>query len=341
MKIGELARRAGATVKAVRYYEGMGLLRPDRLPNGYRDYGEQAVRVVREIRALGAMGIPVEGTRPFLDCLAAGGEHADDCPASLAGYREAIDDLSARIEALTERRAVLVAHLERAAYRNSTVRPPAARVPQEETYMSTPQHPAGAPEKAPADHTRLPEGLPVPADDGAADHLPGLPLPPLELAATSGGPVRLAELGPGRTVLYLYPLTGRPDRDLPEGWEAIPGARGCTPEACDFRDHHQDLLAAGAAGVYGLSSQDTPYQQEVTERLRLPFAMLSDPGFALAGELRLPTFEASGSRLYKRLTMIVRDGAVEHVFYPVFPPDEHARQVLSWLRAHPADGGPA
>ncbi|MFJ7158612.1 MerR family transcriptional regulator [Streptomyces sp. NPDC101118] len=319
MKIGELARRAGATVKAVRYYEAMGLVSPARLANGYRDYGEHDVRLVREIRTLGALGIPVDRTRPFLDCLAAGGTHGDDCPAALAGYREAIDDLTARIEALTERRAVLSAHLREAAYRNST----AAR--------------EGAPveEEAVHDLTVLPAGLPVPEDDGAAAHLPGRPMPALETAATSGGSVRLDALGPGRTVLYVYPLTGRPDADLPEGWDAIPGARGCTSQACGFRDHHQELAEAGAARVFGLSSQDTPYQREVTERLRLPFAMLSDPSLSLASTLGLPVFGFEGRTLFKRITLVVREGRIEHVFYPVFPPDGHARQVVEWLRENP------
>jgi peroxiredoxin len=187
------------------------------------------------------------------------------------------------------------------------------------------------------DYTTLPEGLPVPEDDGGAKHLPGAPLPTLRLPAADGGHVDLGALGGGRTVLYLYPLTGRPGTDLPRGWDEIPGARGCSTEACDFRDHFAELREAGAARVYGLSSQDPGYQVEVVDRLRLPFTMLSDPGFALAAALGLPTFGAPGhDRLYKRLTLIVRDGRVEHVFYPVFPPNTHARQVLGWLRDHPA-----
>jgi peroxiredoxin len=175
--------------------------------------------------------------------------------------------------------------------------------------------------------------LPVPEDDGAAAHLPGTTVPSLELQATGGAMVRLDALGAGRTIIYIYPLTARPGTEPPDGWDAIPGARGCTPEACGFRDHHQDLLAAGAAGVFGLSSQDTDYQREAVERLHLPFQMLSDPAFGLAGALGLPTFEADGRTLYKRLTLIIRDGVVEHAFYPVFPPGEHARQVLTWLRS--------
>ncbi|MBB5782179.1 peroxiredoxin [Nonomuraea jabiensis] len=185
------------------------------------------------------------------------------------------------------------------------------------------------------DHTNLPADLPVPEDDGAAAHLPGMKLPHLELPGTGGAAIRLDALGAGRTVVYIYPLTGRPGTDLPDGWDSIPGARGCTPESCGFRDHHQDLLAAGAVSVFGLSSQDTDYQREVVERLHLPFQLLSDPARSLARALDLPTFEAGGRRLYKRLTLIIRGDAIEHVFYPVFPPNEHAGQVLAWLRDNP------
>lgn len=180
------------------------------------------------------------------------------------------------------------------------------------------------------------DGLPVPVDDGAARHLTGRPMPAVELAATDGSAVRLDALEAGRTVLYVYPLTGRPGEAVPEGWDAIPGARGCTPEACGFRDHHADLLAAGAGAVYGLSTQSTGYQRELVGRLHLPFAMLSDEALALRTALGLPTFHAAGRTLYRRLTMIVSDGAVQHVFYPVFPPGEHAAQVLAWLRSQPA-----
>jgi peroxiredoxin len=172
----------------------------------------------------------------------------------------------------------------------------------------------------------------VPVDDGAADHLPGRTLPSLTLLATDGRPVDLADLGPGRTVLYAYPMTARPGVDLPANWDEIPGARGCTPEACSFRDHHAELAELGAR-VYGLSSQDTAYQREAVERLRLPFAMLADPDLTVARALDLPTFEADGGRLYRRLTMVTRDGRIEHVFYPVHPPEGHADEVLRWLRA--------
>ncbi|MGW6500635.1 MerR family transcriptional regulator [Nonomuraea angiospora] len=317
MRISELARRAGVTTKAVRYYESLGLLTPERLANGYRDYDEHDVRLTREIRALGNLGIPVERTRPFLHCLTAGHRHADDCPASLAGYRDAIAELTQRIEGLAARRTVLIAHLEEAAHRNS-------RVP-----------PADEGEDLMTDYASLPADLPVPEDDGAAAHLPGMKAPHLEFQGTDGATICLDALGAGRTVIYIYPLTGRPGTDLPDGWDSIPGARGCTPEACGFRDHHQDLLAAGAAGVFGLSSQDTDYQREVVERLHLPFQMLSDPARSLGQALDLPTFEAGGRTLYKRLTLILRDDAIEHVFYPIFPPNEHAAQVLAWLRDNP------
>jgi len=181
----------------------------------------------------------------------------------------------------------------------------------------------------------LPPDLPTPSDDGAADHLPGAVMPGVPLTSTEGVAVRLDRLPPGRTVLYCYPLTGRADVDLPDGWDAIPGSRGCTHQACDFRDHHADLLAAGAAAVYGLSTQTSTYQAELVERLRLPFAMLSDPDRLLAHELDLPTFTAGGMTLYRRQTLVVRDGRIERVFYPVFPPDQHADQVRSWLTAQP------
>ena len=183
----------------------------------------------------------------------------------------------------------------------------------------------------PPDLLRLPEDLPVPVDDGAASHLPGRAMPALSLPATDGGQVALDALGSGRTVVYIYPMTGRPGVELPEGWDDIPGARGCTPESCGFRDLHAELLAAGAARVSGLSSQSSEYQREAVERLHLPFAMLSDEHLALAGALDLPTFTVAGMTLYRRLTMIISDGIIEHVFYPIFPPNQHAQEVLDWL----------
>ncbi|WP_328371178.1 redoxin family protein [Streptomyces sp. NBC_00445] len=317
MKISELARQADVTTKAVRYYESLGLITPERLANGYRNYDEDDVRLVREIRTLHRLGIPVERTRPFLECLAAGRLHADDCPASLASYREAIDELTGRIEALTARRTTLITNLTTAAHRGSSVKPPERTGTGGEDYLT------------------LPADLPAPEDDAAADHLPGTKAPRLSLPSTAGKEIRLDALGPRRTVIYVYPLTGHPGTDLPEGWNSIPGARGCTPETCGFRDHFQELLDAGAGRVYGLSSQDSDYQNEVVERLGLPFDMLSDPALGLADTLGLPTFQAGGMRLFKRLTLVVRDGVIEHAFYPVFPPNEHAQQVLTWLRENP------
>jgi peroxiredoxin len=184
------------------------------------------------------------------------------------------------------------------------------------------------------DYMSLPSDLPAPEDDGAGDHLAGLAMPPITLRGTGGSRIALDDLGAGRTVLYVYPLSGRPGVALPEGWDAIPGARGCTPEACGFRDHHAELRAAGATAVFGLSSQTTDYQAELVERLHLPLEILSDPELELADALRLPTFSADGRRLYKRLTLVVTDGRIEHAFYPIFPPDRHAAEVLRWLRDH-------
>ena len=180
----------------------------------------------------------------------------------------------------------------------------------------------------------LPGDLPVPVDDGAAAHLPGRPMPGLELASTQGGAMRVDRVPDGfsRLVLYAYPRTGRPGDPLPDGWDEIPGARGCTPESCGFRDHAAELAALGAA-VAGVSTQDTAYQAEAAKRLALPFPLLSDADLKLATALGLPTFEAGGLTLIKRLTLVIRDGAVEYVFYPVFPPDRHAAEVLAWLQA--------
>jgi peroxiredoxin len=185
------------------------------------------------------------------------------------------------------------------------------------------------------DYTTLPDDLPEPIDDGAADHLSGTPMPALTLPATDGTQVRLDEPRPGRTVLYLYPMTGEPGTPLPDGWNEIPGARGCTPESCGFRDHHAELAQAGAPTVFGLSSQSTEYQADLARRLALPFPILSDESLELARLLTLPTFETAGMRLYRRLTMIIADATIERVFYPVFPPDRHAAEVLGWLVTNP------
>lgn len=180
----------------------------------------------------------------------------------------------------------------------------------------------------------LPPDLPVPVDDGAADHLRGARLPAVALPATSGGPVDLSALT-GRTVLYCYPRTGRPDEAPIAGWNEIPGARGCTPQSCAFRDHHRELAGLGAA-VFGMSTQPTGAQREAAARLHLPFPLLSDEALRFAGALRLPTFEAAGLRLLRRITLVLRDGRIEQVFYPVFPPDRNAEEVARWLAEHPA-----
>ncbi|WP_454791027.1 MerR family transcriptional regulator [Mycolicibacterium lutetiense] len=315
MQISELARRTGTSTKAVRYYEHLGLLTPARLSNGYRDYSDEHVQIVEEIRALAAIGISPSKAGPFVDCLRHGHEHSDECPESLAAYRESIAVLDETIASLTRKRQVLTARLTEAA----------CRAFDEEHRPLT-------------EFTSLPADLPAPVDDGAADHLVGLPIPDITLASSGGGDIGLASLPAGRTIIYLYPLTGRPGVDLPEGWDAIPGARGCTPEACGFRDHYAELRAACAQQVWGLSSQDADYQAEVVRRLDLPFGMLSDEEFVLADALNLPTFAAAGHpRLYTRLTLVVRDGRIEHVFYPIFPTDTHAQQVLDWLGSHPVD----
>jgi peroxiredoxin len=182
----------------------------------------------------------------------------------------------------------------------------------------------------------LPPDLPEPVDDGACDHLPGRRVPDLALPATDGRTVALDDLGSGRTIVYAYPRTGRPgEPSLVDDWDLIPGARGCTPETCGFRDHHAELAGLGAE-VFGLSTQSTDYQCELAERLALPFPILSDAGLELTRALDLPTFEVAGQTLLKRHTLVLRDGAVEHVFYPVFPPDRHAAEVLTWLHEQPA-----
>jgi peroxiredoxin len=178
-------------------------------------------------------------------------------------------------------------------------------------------------------HT-LPDDLPVPEDDGAADHLVNAAVPPIALPATTGDSIQLEALE-GRTVLFCYPRTGRPDEELPPGWNVIPGARGCTPEACGFRDAHAQFEDLGAR-VLALSTQDPGYQREMAERLQLPFPVLSDERLELTRALGLPTFETAGWTLLKRLTLVIDGGRIEHIFYPVFPPDGHAAEVLDWLR---------
>ncbi|MGH7056317.1 MAG: peroxiredoxin [Acetobacteraceae bacterium] len=182
--------------------------------------------------------------------------------------------------------------------------------------------------------------IPAPVDDGAARPLVGKRVPSVALAATDGTRVDLSALA-GRTVIYAYPRTGVPGVPNPEGWDLIPGARGCTPESCAFRDHFSELKALGVARVFGLSTQNTDYQREAATRLHLPFPLLTDADLELTRALGFPTFKVDGMILLKRLTVVLRDGVVEHVFYPVFPPDRNAAEVVAWLKATRAGGGQA
>ena len=177
--------------------------------------------------------------------------------------------------------------------------------------------------------TELPKDLPVPVDDGACEHLSGLALPSINLSATSGRIINPAELS-GWVVIYCYPMTGRPGVPLPDGWDQIPGARGCTPQSCSFRDHYVELKELNVQ-VFGLSTQSTEYQREAAERLDLPFDLLSDSALQFTDTLRLPTFEIEGMRLIKRVTLIARDGKIVKHFYPVFPPDKNAEDVIAWF----------
>jgi len=187
--------------------------------------------------------------------------------------------------------------------------------------------------EAPGTHNPqfLPLGIPVPPDDGAARHLAGMNLPDLTLPATDGAPVNLSRLK-GRTVVYVYPRTGVPGVDPPDGWDRIPGARGCTPQSCSFRDHFNELKRLGVAHLYGLSTQDTAYQREAATRLHLPFAILSDEKLALTKSLKLPTFSVAGMILLKRMTLVIDGGVITKSFYPVFPPDKNAEEVIAWLQ---------
>ena len=180
---------------------------------------------------------------------------------------------------------------------------------------------------------KLPDNLPAPIDDGGATHLTGMTLPNVTLRATNGELVTLDRIT-GRLVIYIYPMTGRPDRELPANWEQIPGARGCTPQSCSFRDHYAELGALQTA-VFGLSVQDSDYQNEAKSRLHLPFELLSDETMQLKTALSLPTMVVANMELYKRLTMIVENGRIVKVFYPVFPPDKNIDDVLAWLHSNP------
>ncbi|HEX8072020.1 MAG TPA: peroxiredoxin [Pyrinomonadaceae bacterium] len=177
----------------------------------------------------------------------------------------------------------------------------------------------------------LPSDLPVPVDDGAANHLLGMPVPPIELISTANRTINLAEVSrQQRTVVYCYPMTGAPGKQLPAGWDEIPGARGCTPQTCSFRDHFAELRALDAL-VFGLSTQTTEYQREMAQRLGLPFEVLSDADLAFTRALGLPTFEVESKTLLKRLTLILSQAEIVKVFYPVFPPDKNVEEVIAWL----------
>lgn len=180
----------------------------------------------------------------------------------------------------------------------------------------------------------LPGNLPRPVDDGAAVHLKNARVPAISLESTAGRSLDLFRLGAPRTIIYCYPMTCVPGKTLPEGWDLIPGARGCTPQTCGFRDQHREFSLLPAE-VFGLSTQTSAYQREMAQRLGLPFEVLSDCDFQFCDALRLPTFEVNGTRLLKRLTLIIRGGQIEHVIYPVFPPNESAAQILRWCRENP------
>jgi peroxiredoxin len=178
--------------------------------------------------------------------------------------------------------------------------------------------------------------IPAPTDDGGAAHLEGMAIPPVSLVATNDTCVTLSAL-PGRTVVFAYPRTGEPGKiALVDDWDMIPGARGCTPQTCAFRDLYAELKAAGAAQVFGLSTQSNDYQTEMASRLHLPFPVLSDEKLELTRGLKLPTMEVAGLTLIKRLALIIDDARIRHVFYPVFPPDRNAGDVLAWLKDNPA-----
>lgn len=177
--------------------------------------------------------------------------------------------------------------------------------------------------------------IPAPTDDGGAAHLAGMTIPPVRLPATDDSSVTLSEL-PGRTVVFAYPRTGEPGKiSLVDDWDMIPGARGCTPQSCSFRDLFSELRSAGARQVFGLSTQDNVYQTEMASRLHLPFPVLSDEKLALTRALNLPTMDVAGLTLIKRLALVVDAGRITHVLYPVFPPDRNAGDVLAWLKANP------
>lgn len=182
--------------------------------------------------------------------------------------------------------------------------------------------------------TELPKELPIPVDDGACSHLLGESLPSIALPSTHGKRIDLSAIS-GRVVIYCYPMTGEPDIPLPDGWDRVPGARGCTPQSCAFRDHYQELSNLRAQ-VFGMSTQSAESQKEAAKRLHLPFELLSDRDLSFARTLKLPMFEIKGKQLIKRVTLIANAGKIVKVFYPVFPPDRNANEVIDWLQNNAA-----
>lgn len=179
---------------------------------------------------------------------------------------------------------------------------------------------------------QLPADLPIPQDDGSTNHLRGMKLPNVSLNATNGKTINLGEIK-GKLVIYCYPMTGQPNVDLPDGWDQIPGARGCTPQSCSFRDHYQELQALGAE-VVGLSVQTTEYQKEMVDRLHLPFLVVSDAHYKFQKALNMPTFITAGMILLKRVTLIVNNGVIEAVHYPIFPSDSDPAWIINYLKDH-------
>jgi len=318
MQAHAAAHQLGVSIKALRYYEAANLIHPLRLPNGYRDYTDADLVAVRHIVALTALGLTVEATRPFITCLSQGHTHGDECAESLGMYHREIQRLDTLVAELSVRRALLQDKLDSAARRGF----PHDEHSNEHVVYAAPRY-------------GLPDDLPEPKDDGSVDHLTGLQLPNLVFPTTDGLSVRLPQVSDQRWVLFIYPWTGVPGVDMPRGWDEIPGARGCTPEACGFRDNFTTLLNSGVAAVFGLSSQNSNYQRELVSRLSLPYSMLSDEGHRLSAALNLPTFQVEETTLYKRLTLVISGGKIEHVFYPIFPPNEHAVRVLEWINNHP------
>jgi peroxiredoxin/DNA-binding transcriptional MerR regulator len=314
IQVAQVCAATGVTRKALRGYEQLGLLTPLRAPNGYRLYNAHHVRLVKEIRQLNELGIPLSQMHPFMDCLNQGSEHADSCPATLTEYRRAIERIDKTVEVLSARREALVNNLSAAS----------RRMVSDMRDIDT----ANA-------NLVLPTALPEPVDDGTAKYLLGARLPSLELPSTDGDLVDLENLGPGRTLIYVFPMTGAPGQDMPDGWDAIPGARGCSPHNCDMRNHYADLVQAGVRRVFGLSGQPMEYQRQLVEALRLPYPLVTDEGLRLAHDPGLPTFSVGDMTLFKRQALVITAGVIEHVFYPVFPPDQHAQTVLRWLLENP------